>query len=711
MGLNRNGCAEYDLLNKQLTSFNPRFEAKITGGYEDRYVEKLQIVGSQLFASGLIFYYRNSANSFAKWMISNLAAFNLQVPKEVSTLPVDSIRSSWVRLSGRLITSPTNATGLGFVISTVSMQKWNGTNGVLSSNTNIGNFSVRKTGLMPVQTYFYRAFGIIGADTIYGSELSFTTTSIGNFLDDPITITLPYSGSIQTSAAGFSNTYNGLNNQASQDVFFRFTTSNFADTLQVSTCSSNFDTYLHLLDATGNRISGNSQNGPLCAGNKASIVQKILPNTTYFLVLEGDGNAAGTALLTVASKIFYLWDPISGAGPKYWSDPRNWAPGTAPLPGFSIILPGTGSDSVVVDQDVLVGNVVFQGSNQNLVLNQNNLTVMGSIMGSQQNNYFLTRGDGTVKVMIPPGLEIEVPVGESTINTLTIQNNTGFLDSFEIRVDDAVLHRGTIGVPLNQPKVDRTWHINKGSGNSNLGNGVRMKFYVPTQQWPSTISNLGLFHYNTNQGWELVQNATYTKTGDILEISSYKGNFSPFYWGDQGNALPVTIGSIKINCDAKQAEIHWETLQEINASHFEVWFSSNGKNWEKKGLIKANGNSSVITPYQFRFNVDQNGWVKLIEFDLDGSIQDLGIRKLNCIDSQNEWKVFPNPSNTNCSFFPSSRTGKYYMFNQLGQEVRSGSWNSLELVEILAADLPFGIYSLQLEGNGEIVTKKWVKRH
>jgi hypothetical protein len=51
------------------------------------------------------------------------------------------------------------------------------------------------------------------------------------------------------------------------------------------------------------------------------------------------------------------------------------------------------------------------------------------------------------------------------------------------------------------------------------------------------------------------------------------------------------------------------------------------------------------------------------------------------------------------------------MFNQLGQEVRSGSWNSLELVEILAADLPFGIYYLQLEGNGEIVTKKWVKRH
>ncbi|MFY8133269.1 MAG: hypothetical protein ACOVOL_08540, partial [Bacteroidia bacterium] len=115
----------------------------------------------------------------------------------------------------------------------------------------------------------------------------------------------------------------------SPDVFFRFTTPNFTDTLQISTCSSAFDTYLHLLDSVGNRISSNSQDGPLCAGNKASIVQKILPNSTYFLVVEGDGNASGMGLLTVVSKIFYLWDPMAGAGPKYWSDPRNWAPGTA----------------------------------------------------------------------------------------------------------------------------------------------------------------------------------------------------------------------------------------------------------------------------------------------------------------------------------------------------------------------------------------------
>ncbi len=709
MGSNRNGCAEYDLLNKQLTSFNPRFEAKITGGYEDRYIEKLQIVGNQLLASGLIFFYRNSANSLAKLTIANLASFHLQIPKELSTDPADSIRSSWAKLNGQLITSPAIPSALGFVISTTSMQKWNGANGALSSKTTIGSFSVRKTGLSPNQIYFYRAFGIIGNDTIYGSELSFTTPSLGNFLDDPILISLPYSGSIQTSNAGFSNSYSGLNNQPSPDVFFRFTTPNFTDTLQISTCSSAFDTYLHLLDSVGNRISSNSQDGPLCAGNKASIVQKILPNSTYFLVVEGDGNASGMGLLTVVSKIFYLWDPIDGAGPKYWSDPRNWAPGTAPLPGFSIVLPGNGSDSLVVDQDASVGNVVFQGSNQNLVLNQYNLSISGTIFGSYPNSYFLTRGDGSIKVFIPPGLEIAVPVGESTMNSLTIQNNTGILDSFEIRVDDAVLHRGHVGVPLNQPKVDRTWHINKGSGHSNLGNGVRMKFFVPSHLWPSTISNLGLFHYQSNQGWELVQNGTVSKTGDTIEISNYRGGFSPFYWGDQGNALPVTLGHFEVNCTSSKAEVHWETVQEINVSHFEILFSQNGKTWEKKGVIKARGRSSSVISYQYSLLEERLGWIKLVEIDFDGSIQELGIRKLNCNGSQNVWTLFPNPGQSICSFFPSSRSGNYRMFNQLGQEVRSGHWNNLERIEVSTADLPIGLYYVQLEGNDEIVIQKWVK--
>jgi hypothetical protein len=45
----------------------------------------------------------------------------------------------------------------------------------------------------------------------------------------------------------------------------------------------------------------------------------------------------------------------------------------------------------------------------------------------------------------------------------------------------------------------------------------------------------------------------------------------------------------------------------------------------------------------------------------------------------------------------------------LGQAVRSGHWNSIEWIEVSTDDLPIGLYYFQLEGNGEIVIKKWVK--
>ena len=702
------GIAEYSIDKQTITSFSPSFCRTDFIVKNNYYPNKIKNCGNELIFFG-IFHYQDAPNSTFP-IFWSMAQFSLQTPIEIETVLADSIRSTFVQFGG-LVKSPTNITCKGVVVSTQSQQKWNGSNGQLANSNQSGTFFLRFNGLSPQQKYFYKVFAIIGQDTLYGDEKELTTTATGNYFDDPISISLPYSGNILTSASGFSNSFYGPNNQPSQDVFFKFTTSNYADTIQVSTCSSNFDTYLHLLDSTGNRLGSNSQDGPICAGNKASIIYKISPNTTYFLVLEGDGNAAGNAQLNVVSKIFYLWDPLAGVGPKHWSDPRNWAPGTAPLPGFSIVLPGSGSDSVLVDQDVLVGNVVFQGSNQNLVLNQNNLTVLGNILNPQQNNYFVTRGDGTVKVMIPPGLEVQVPVGESTINTLSIQNNTGVLDSFEIRVDDAVLHRGTIGVPLNQPKVNRTWHINKGSGHSNLGNGVRMKFFVPTQQWPSTISNLGLFHYNNNLGWELVQNGTYSKMGDTVEILMYKGSFSPFYWGDQGNALPVTLVKFEVNCETKQAEIQWETLQEINASHYEVWYSVDGKQWDLKFITPSKSNGSHPNYYSQNGLVEKKGFVKLIQIDLDGTRNVLGIQPIRCNldESTSTIQIFPNPSSEFISFFPTFSKGTWKLTNNLGVELKNGYWNSLEKIQIQVLDFKEGCYHLIIEQNESISFLKWIK--
>jgi large repetitive protein len=123
---------------------------------------------------------------------------------------------------------------------------------------------------------------------------------VGDNLNLPIVVNLPliFDGST-TAGSGFSNAYTGANNQASPDVFYRFTTGPCADSIQVSTCGSGFDTYLHLLNATGTNLSSNDDNGPFCTGTNASLRAVVLPNTTYFVVVEGYAALTGFFTLNV----------------------------------------------------------------------------------------------------------------------------------------------------------------------------------------------------------------------------------------------------------------------------------------------------------------------------------------------------------------------------------------------------------------------------
>ena len=124
---------------------------------------------------------------------------------------------------------------------------------------------------------------------------------VGDNLNLPIQANLPFTTTGSTaSGSGFSNAYTGTNNQTSPDVFYRFTTGACTDSLLISTCGSGFDTYVHLLNATGTQLLSNDDNGPSCTGTSASIKALVLPNTTYFVGVEGFGSATGSFNLSIA---------------------------------------------------------------------------------------------------------------------------------------------------------------------------------------------------------------------------------------------------------------------------------------------------------------------------------------------------------------------------------------------------------------------------
>ncbi|MBK7762450.1 MAG: S8 family serine peptidase [Bacteroidetes bacterium] len=135
-----------------------------------------------------------------------------------------------------------------------------------------------------------------GCADVYSNILTITVNSvIGDVFSNPIIVSLPFTQAYSNaSGSGYTSTYTGTNQQASPDIFFSFTTGPCADSIKISTCGSLFDTYVHLLNASGTNLTSNDDNGPYCTGTAASMKVDILPNTTYFAVFEGYGTATGT---------------------------------------------------------------------------------------------------------------------------------------------------------------------------------------------------------------------------------------------------------------------------------------------------------------------------------------------------------------------------------------------------------------------------------
>jgi len=137
---------------------------------------------------------------------------------------------------------------------------------------------------------------------VFSNVLTVTVNQrVGNLLSNPIIASLPYSSNLSTSSgSGFTSTYTGTNQQSSPDIFYRFTTGPCTDSVRISTCNSNFDTYIHLLNASGTQIVSNDDNGEYCAGSRASLKRLVSPNTTYFVVAEGYGSATGNISIEIS---------------------------------------------------------------------------------------------------------------------------------------------------------------------------------------------------------------------------------------------------------------------------------------------------------------------------------------------------------------------------------------------------------------------------
>lgn len=132
---------------------------------------------------------------------------------------------------------------------------------------------------------------------------------------------------------------------------------------------------------------------------------------------------------------------------------------------------------------------------------------------------------------------------------------------------------------------------------------------------------------------------------------SYDVNYDQDYFNiDSGvvfGVLPVdwlNINAIRI--DESFNRILWATAQEINASHFELERSLNGKAWTTIGRVESNGNTTNESRYSFDDIDSENAGVyqyRIKQVDLDGAYDYSKTVRID-VEGKADFDLYPNPT-------------------------------------------------------------------
>ena len=170
--------------------------------------------------------------------------------------------------------------------------------------------------------------------------------------------------------------------------------------------------------------------------------------------------------------------------------------------------------------------------------------------------------------------------------------------------------------------------------------------------------------------------------------------------------MPVILNSFNGRYSNGSAYLDWQTSQEINSDHFELYRSTDGQDFSLVTTIKSAGFSSTIKNYSYVDNnvgSNQNIYYRLKQVDIDGKFNFSQTIKISTGNQMSKIDVFPNPfTNRFTASFSATKTANATLMlrNTLGQAVfqqtiRVNSGNNSISVSNLPT-LNAGIYYLSI---------------
>lgn len=453
-----------------------------------------------------------------------------------------------------------------------------------------------------------------------------------------------------------------------------------------------------------NRTIGNIKNGS----------NKYLDLNTFILTLEGKllftnnavirGNVGTSKMILKASSIQTIEKPT------FVNNTINYLQMENPA---GVTLAGNNNELIIGNNLNFVVGKFTTGSNNLIIFNDD-----ANYTGADSNKFIVGKCKkiGNDSFVFPIGKETKyAPCEISAPSQITDAFTAEYFQAGHVK-NNKKNQNSTYGKSLSKKSTKEHWNIDR-IGNSSVQ--VSLYWYNATFSEITNTSVLTVAHFDSvGDAWE-IPSTNGAVVPSVITFNSNSGKvsfpqvstFSPFTFGETTPVvgLPIELYRFQANCKGDYIQVDWTTASEINNDRFELYKSSDAKNWTKIYTVKGQGTKSTATNYSYDDFESQSGYYKLKDIDFNGKISESYIISSSCIEIE-KTSIYPNPVQDNFILeTPFVENTTYRIMDMKGNELLKGNLLSQKSL-ISLKDLSSGIYLLEIDKKNQVERIKIFKK-
>ncbi|MEO6355231.1 MAG: T9SS type A sorting domain-containing protein [Ferruginibacter sp.] len=262
----------------------------------------------------------------------------------------------------------------------------------------------------------------------------------------------------------------------------------------------------------------------------------------------------------------------------------------------------------------------------------------------------------------------------------------------------------TVNYVVTDPTQTNTWYklqksTNGGATFNDFGSAAQTTFTTNSFSLPLALGAVNA----TMNGYKYRLIVSPTQSGLTDPVCTYFNDFTLIV--TSGGPLPIQLTSFTGSYSNGLATLNWQTSQELNSDHFELFRSYDGVDFTSVTKIKSAGTSNTIKNYSFQDHVSGGNHVyyRLKQVDNDGKETFSAIVNLSMGVSTGA-DIFPNPFKNSFTVTMTSTKTSFATLkiqNTAGQLVYSkninlNKGNNSLVITNLPASLGSGIYYITI---------------